>query len=270
MKTGLYKLLSAFQIVTFGTIMLMYFCGCDWDPERDNPLDPGSPLYRSTSSLHVRVLTLDPNLAITGAKVEVFTDPVLSKFTDEDGWVHFNDIPVRTLTVTASADTDRDTIYAPISNEVIINHNNATEISFFLDAPPVFISTIANAETRQLVQNSDTLQYSVHLKARVQDPDGQVDLKSVEWVWRDAANGNLLSGNLSYRFDSLYFEAFVPGDSFINIDKALDGAFTLEAFDYQGYSTQSAPVRVVRVLHGVPYWHFQHYGTYQVPNPKLD
>ncbi len=259
MDTYIFKQLSILRVGTFiiVPILLLFVCGCDWDPERNNPLDPGSPKYRSerVGSLHVRVMRLNQVYSIANAEVEILSDPALSKQTDPDGWVYFSAIPEGIITVRASADMDRDTIYASSTRQVDVSLFDTTEALFYLDALPIFNSAVAHSVTIEADTGQfPNLNYWVHLKARVEDPDGPHDLTAVEWAWENTISEPplLLSGEMLYQRDSSFFDTLIPGDAFGNIDLSLDWPFTLQAIDGQGHVTQSDPVRVIRIIHDAP------------------
>lgn len=230
--------------------------GCDWDPVRDNPLDPNSKGYRpipAQGSIDVQVMTLFSNQPIQNAKVELLAEPVLSRQTDANGWARFTEVAAGTLMVQATTLSGSTPSYAPESKQVVIRNATRNETTLFLDALPSFIYAEAHSVTSQLYFDSLLYEYEVHLKARVTDPDGGGDIRRVEWSWVDTTSQQSLDGLLFYSGpDSLYHDTLIPGKSFGNIDAALDGVFRYEVFDGQDNSVKSDPLRLVRVIHDVP------------------
>ena len=234
-----FRLLTLFLTLT---VTMLFVGSCEWDPVRDNPLDPRSKGYRplpEEGSVDVRVMTLfSNNRPIQNAKVELLTEPVLSKQTDEDGWARFSEVAAGTLLVQATTDDNSKPNYAPASRQIVIRKATNIETNLYLDALPNFIYADAYAVTRQVI-GDETIFYQVHLKAYVEDPDGGGDVKRVEWTWNDTTT---LEGVLHYsRLDSLFHDTLISGKSFGNIDAALDGVFQFEAFD-----------GLERVIHDVP------------------
>jgi len=88
------------QTVTLGVVLTALVGGCQWDPPRDNPLDPGFYRYQKTGDLEMTVRSASDRRPIPGAEVRI---PSLDyyRFTDSLGVASFSSLPVDTFWVTA-------------------------------------------------------------------------------------------------------------------------------------------------------------------------
>lgn len=89
---------SKFLIILLAAITAI--SGCQWDPPRDNPLDPGSYRFQPVGALELLVLDRATNTPIAGAEVRI---KEISEFrhTDSLGAASFSAIPADTYWVAA-------------------------------------------------------------------------------------------------------------------------------------------------------------------------
>jgi hypothetical protein len=225
-------------------VVLIWFTDCQWDPDHSNPFDPDNPNYEEIGSLRLKIYPLNWNDdPIQGATVLI---DQLSRFgvTDSTGEVYFDNVPADTITITAYRDSDDEIIYARNSKKVVIEPSKTTFDSLQLDALPIFDSTKVNSIT---IVVDDQTKVTAKLKAWVHDPDGNRDLKRVEFDSFD------ISAELHYNPDSLYYQLDVPSEDFPGGDlrNTLLQPFTFRAFDQAGNSSETTSL-LARVINGYP------------------
>lgn len=239
------------------TLILLVWsvAGCDFSPPRDNPLDPASPGYRAPSDagrLSIRVLTLAEE-PLVQAVVTLRTTPLQVVETDSSGWARFNTVPSGELTVEASKSSGPGAIYSTVSRSVTITAGTHYETVIRLNALPDFISTTVNAITVEEI-TSEPPDYRLYLRAQVIDADGPSGLV-VSWSWIDTVSNISQEGTLEWSPDSASYQKYLHSSEFTtgSITAALGGTFTYEVRDQSGIPVLSDPIRLVRVLHQVPY-----------------
>ncbi len=240
-------------------LSIVVFCiaalsGCQWDPPRDNPLDPGSNAYHYPfGMLRVHALTLIQQ-PISMATVLL---PELGRFliSDDSGLVEFDEVPTGTWWVVAYRDINGSAVYARDSARVTINVKQSSEVSLRLDALPRFTSAYAVSLVTSESETEDP-HYFIRLKATVTDPDGPQHLERVESVFMDTLHNYSIHVDLQYNTnrDSAFWWTDIPPDSFRNSStgNALYLPFTFRAFDFAEKASPPTTAFVARVLHGVP------------------
>ncbi len=230
--------------------MTSMLTNCDWDPAHDSIFDPDNPLYRPIRSLRLTVLTLNVDIPIRDAVVQL---PDVGRFgtTDSNGVAYFDDLPEGDWWVVAYRNSVPDTVYAADSVKVSIKLGVLTEASLRLDAVPSFISVTVNS-IAQYVDSENNYIYA-RLTARVFDPDGDADLHRVEWWLQD--NGVSMQDSLNFAPDpdSAFWWAEIPSEDFpgSNLSNTLTRPFTFEAFDYEENSSQSTAY-LARIIYSPP------------------
>jgi len=196
----------------------------------------------------VQVFNQD-RLPIQGATVRIER---LGQFriTDSTGYAYFYEIPVSNWWVAAFRYDDEQIVYARDSIFVTTNVGSPTYARINLDALPFFIDVSVNAMTIQVQRLGNPIK-KLHLKVYVEDPDGPVDLKRVEWRFRE------LFGTLAYNRDSVsaYWEAELSATDFPDtvegIGDALNAPFYFEAFD-ESEKSVNTEATLIRILRQVP------------------
>ncbi len=226
--------------------------GCQWDPPRDNPLDPGSNAYHypfGSLKVHVRTLIEQP---IADATVLL---PELERFavTDSNGLAEFEEIPTGTWWIVAYRNLSGSDVYATDSAQVTITVKASSEMTMQLDGLPeiktAYAYSVAFADSDTPIDPT----YLIRLKSTVFDPDGVHHLLRVEAVLVDTLNDYSLAIDLRFNADSSFWWSDVPADSFHNdkTDNALFLPFTFRAFDAVGNASPPRTAFVARVLHGI-------------------
>lgn len=108
--------------------------GCDWNPPRDNPLDPGYYRYRPVGRLEVVVVERGANRPLFDAEVRI---PELNAFgkTDRNGLARFDSIPIGRYLV--SAERRGEVPFALDSDSSRIIENGITRDTLRLSPLPV-------------------------------------------------------------------------------------------------------------------------------------
>lgn len=240
-------------------LILFAVNGCDWDPPRDNPYDPGHYMNieppESVGSLVVRVLTLAQTPVSDASVVFEVEGGTLTIHTDSAGEVIFEDVPTGTWWVMAFKDNDGGPTYVKDSVQVSIEAGRRSSVILPLDALPMFVD---DPDVNSKTYKNSTLEpeiYYARLKALVDDPDGPADIIFVKWRWSDdTLNQGKLTGLLNYQPDSGFYSAVVPSDSFPGgkLSSARNGPFFFEIFDHDSNSTLSEPVELGTIISDVP------------------
>ncbi len=195
----------------------------------------------------VQVLNLD-RLPIVGARVTVDEKGWYSD-TDEDGLVSFDNIQSGEWTIIAFKDNGGEAKYAKDTITVVTNVSPTVTAAMTLDALPYFERVSVNSLTIRTDPYDDaTIQTRIRLKASVNDPDGENDIRRVIWRWQE------LSDTMDYNLndDSLFFEDILSDDIFpVSIEEALSAPFHFEVYDKSEKSVQM-DTTLIRIIHRFP------------------
>ncbi|MCF7810844.1 hypothetical protein K9N50_07630 [bacterium] len=230
------------------SMVLVWFVGCEWDPDHSNPFDPDNPNYEEIGNLRLKVYPLDRHADPIPGVTVLISELGRFEITDESGQVFFDQVPADTLKVVAYRNDNSEIVYARDSIEVIVEPYKTKFDSLRLDAVPIIDSCKVNSVT--LIEDSsgyDITKVSARLTAWVRDPDGILDLDSVVFSFPE------IRRKLSYNLDSLFWRTDIPSEEFPGGDlrNTILKFFTFEAFDKTKNFTH-AETLLGRVINGVP------------------
>jgi hypothetical protein len=108
--------------------------GCDWNPPRDNPLDPGNYRHEPVGSLQLLVLATGSTQVLADADIQI---PALNRFTvtDDSGFAQFDDLPTGGFWVLG--EKRRGLPYGIDSTFVVIRENRLRTDTLQLHAQPL-------------------------------------------------------------------------------------------------------------------------------------
>lgn len=224
--------------------------GCQWNPSHDNPMDPD--FYRKPNVLNFLVQNLDRQ-PIPDANVRI---DALGRFTKTDslGIARFEDLPAGDSWITASRISGEMPLYALDSILITISLGTTINASINLDALPYFTSVVVNSQAIK-PNDTDNAIVRLFLKTEVEDPDGPADVRDVLWRFKGLDGSQEMDGSLDFKQDSMYYSGIILSNAFpdSNIDIAMEGTFTFEAFDGQENSV-TAVTSLNRIFHGRFQW----------------
>lgn len=148
-------------------IFVMVWAGCGWDPDRDNPADPGSYNWENRSSvqLHIENMGNDPlqGVRIFADDGNEFLDSIAGH-TGTDGLATMS-LPLGDITLRCELDG-----YAPVLHTVNVKYTDNSLVTIKMNGYPTFDSTSFTTQMQFLSNNYYTFSYLVH--CGVEDPDG--------------------------------------------------------------------------------------------------
>lgn len=232
--------------------------GCnEWNPERDNPLDPSNYRYQhATGDLNLRVVTLGtPPQPIANATV-LLSDHGRFALTNAEGRVTIPDIPPGPTWVTAYR-SEGDSVYLRDSIQVTIAISNVSDTTLKLDGLPQFVQVSASAVSYVESAQQENPYYSANLKATVNDPDGVADLRRVSATWIDPSTFDTIQARLAFQPDSGFWAVTIPSDSFPNkrLERVMTLPFKFQAIDNLGNQSPPATAAIAFVFHRTPDTH---------------
>jgi hypothetical protein len=214
--------------------------GCEWTPERDNPLDPGSDLFNPILTGEVRNLA---NTPVSQAIVTLYPEGN-AVVTSDDGVYRFEgvDLGEYTLTVQKTDHVD-DTV------DVDITFGGTTTQELYINALPVFDSV---SVTSHNIEQEFTNDVYVTVEAWIYNGDGDPSMDSVLVVFEDDTLG-YLNNTQTIDHHGIFHCDFGIDTAFTNIDPfslelILGRAFLLTVFDFQGGLNNSDPSCLIRFL----------------------
>jgi hypothetical protein len=155
-------------IISFLAIAL--FSGCK-DAPRDNPMDPSSPEYVSTTSVTGHIYLLDINSGLAQAKIYSIQNGI-SVVSDGNGYFSFPYLSVGPQTLVFSKEN-----FISDTQRVVLQSRTSTDVTFYVNGAPSVLSQ--NILTRKIDQYYPSPQYFVDITASVSDPNGIMDVDSV-------------------------------------------------------------------------------------------
>ena len=226
-------------------VITIALSGCQWDPPHSNPWDPGN----SIPSLAIQVLSRGfvNQVPVAGATVQIQALNLIAT-TDSTGMAFFDEVKTGTWWVSAVRQGEEIPIYALDSILVTVNPASQTTTSVRLDALPYFVYAKVNVLSFQ-EGNTEVLVKKIRLKAKVIDPDGDIDLNRVEWRFKDFVD----TLNYNQHSDSAFHEIEILSSDFpYPLGQAQLDDFYFEAFDQIGNST-IITARIQRIISALPF-----------------
>ncbi|NOY76277.1 MAG: carboxypeptidase regulatory-like domain-containing protein [Calditrichaeota bacterium] len=224
--------------------IILFMFGCSENPERDNPLDPHSNLYRGTAALSGTVYTAYPPFQPI-PNVHILTIPGYhAAFSEETGNFHISDIPIGEYKVIAAkTGYSSDTLSVHISNE------NVNTIDFHLDALPQFseIEVYSNHISQWWPTNDI---YYLQVRVTVSDKDGLNDISAVTiHIPKFNFVDTLQSSSTPGIFQDVYREDDLP---IAHIQGLVGYPIYFKAFDRSRHYGVSESSYITRVIEATP------------------
>ncbi len=208
-------------------IIISLFSACNWDPDRDNPSDPGSGYWSSTLPVEVEVKRFPPiSEAIPGAEFVVESDNIYA-VSDEDGLISLN-ASVGWLHYHVQCEGFGTVID---SYEVKIGGENFIEI--MMNGLPRIDSVSVTSGMFNI--DTDTRDFSYTIKAYVDDSDGINNINVVRYTDSFGRIDTLNLHNITTREfrDSLYWQLYTASDS---LRRRVGETIEVKVFDDYGDS----------------------------------
>jgi len=232
------------------------------DAQRDNPLDPHSPLYRNVGSIEGEVTSFyPPHRALPN--VEVHLTPLnWWTYTDDRGIFAFQEVPEGRYWITA-----RGQGYAVDSLAVVVKPQQSVQAILRLDGIPVISDArILSVHISRWWPPPEDI-FLLEMQVEVDDPDG---LSDITGVWVEVSDSTFLD---SLRFDSdrgYFYTSLEESDlPTSGIHELLGLPFRVLAQDAPGVRGISEPYYLARVIDFTPQ-PLSPYGLEAVPpKPEL-
>ncbi|MBD3166763.1 hypothetical protein GF324_09205 [bacterium] len=151
-----------------GVAVLALGTGCMWEPDRDNPADPGSDRWYAEGGLSVHVRTYTGEV-LPGARVTLPATGMIDT-TDQLGWSHFA-VPIESLSDTVRMRAMLDG-YTSKDTTTVVQYGDETSVIIDLNAVPV-IDSVRIVSGYEDVSASDPYVYRLIVRAWVRDPAGE-------------------------------------------------------------------------------------------------
>ena len=217
---------------------------CSFNPERDNPLDPSSKLYKGTALLSGKIYSFyAPYQPLSNGSI--FTIPgFYGSTSDASGEFEIKNIPFGHYKIVATKNG-----YAPDTLQTTVSGDQPNEINFHLDALPQFSEIkLFSYHVSQWWPTNDI--YYLHVALNIDDKDGLGDISSVI-VQIPITNGvdTLKSSIRPGYFEKVYREEEIP----INHLQELVGyPFYFKAIDRSNHFNLSKPIYLKRIIEETP------------------
>ncbi len=212
--------------------------GCEWTPERDNPLDPNSDLFNPVLTGEVTNLANEP---VSQAMVTLQPEGAVA-VTGNDGVYRFEGVDLGEYTLTVQKmDHVGDTV------DVNIASGGTTTQDFQINALPQFDSI---SVTTHYISFITTNYIYVAMEAWMINPDGNTLEDSVLALFEEDTLGYLNNSPVQVNFFSYNFAidtAFANIDPF-NLELLVGRPFSLIAYDSRGGVAVSRPLQVIRFI----------------------
>lgn len=234
-------------------VSLTVVCGCSFNADRDNPLDPHSPDYTAVFG-RVEDRGRHP---IPGALVAVSPQNVIS-LTDNGGFYRISGLEEGTQAVRASASG-----YEPDSHEIEVERGHTLSMDFQLNAMPYF-EWVNSVSAHEPIWPLDI--YYAELTASPGDADGSPDIESLAVEVADLSYRRRMDfdHNLGC-FHHVIRSESLPGGS---LHELVGKEITFTVIDKQG-SCGQAVSRVIRTLDILPQAVSPAHGEPVGPSPIL-
>ena len=217
---------------------------CLNDADRTNPLDPKSG-SQNTGSISGQTLSYySPFSTVPGVEIRLEPGPFV-KISDVQGRYVFSDLAVGRYKIRAFKDGYADALLDSIQ----IQLQQVATIDINLDALPQMAgSSITSSHISRWWPQTDLLLLAANV--RVQDSDGLNDIVTVELMIPDLNFIDTLSVTGSPGvFQTQILESQLPGR---NLQEVLGRQIVIRAKDRAGFSNNSTPQFVVRIIDDVP------------------
>jgi len=158
------------SILIISFLATALFSGCR-DAPHDNPMDPSSPEYVSTTSVTGHIYLLDIHSGLAQAKIYSVQNEI-TVVSDGNGFFSFQYLSVGPQTLVCSKDN-----FVSDTQRVVLQNRISTDVTFYVNGAPSVLSQ--NILTRKIDQYYPSPQYFVDITASVTDPNGIIDVDSV-------------------------------------------------------------------------------------------
>ncbi len=220
-------------------VLLLLLCGCSFDAERDNPLDPQSNNYRPEASLYGRITMLDGNTPIVGALVSLSPDSIII-YSGDDGFYRFDCLEGGNYTLSLQHQD-----FASNFHLLRIYHAQDHLRNFTMNALPRFDS-LSVATQRFLINSLAHFYFKLEVFASISDPDGITDLSDSATVfWHDSASAILSKESGTSNYVAILDSNYFPGNK---VENMLGVQMRVEVEDINGAKMQSQPIQLVRLI----------------------
>ncbi len=181
-----------------------FFYGCN-DAPHDNPVDPQSSQYVSTTSLTGTVSILNQGTPLSSATITSREDGI-STISNASGAFSFDRLTIGTQTLICTKSN-----YTPDTLHIVLQTQTTAQVHFDMNGAPYVVSQ--NIYTRKIDQYYPGPQYFVDVTASVADPNGITDIDSVWFFVTYDSTGSLISDTLffpmTYSISTRLFQATV-------------------------------------------------------------
>jgi hypothetical protein len=223
--------------------VIILFCGCMPDAERDNPFDPHLQVSEDVGQLKGRVTRLYfPFEGIEGVSITL-SESGGSDRTDTDGEYLISDIPPGHYMVTANKHG-----YASDSSAIEIASGQILTDDFVLDGLPYILNSSITSEHSWSSPTKE--QFYSYFEVQIDDPDGLSDIDS---VYVDVQTLNF-SQRLTRVLNTNWYRATVTEDAFagdpLEVLVGQEALFYIR--DKIGNRINSSPQFLIRIIYPSP------------------
>ena len=220
--------------------VLSLYSGCSLDAERENPLDPNSPFYKSSSSLAGRITNVGDNPQGV-ADVQILLNPGnIAAVSNSDGSYSFSDLDPGEYTIHIQRQYLKS-----IDSTVNILVESSDTANFAMNFIPQ-LDSIWLYTLRTINVSSGLGEYEIFLNAVISDSDGTTNLNDTATVYWQGGSGKFVY----YDDISIYSRLFIP---IIDVEASalndyLGINYSLQTYDLLGDSVKSGLIYVVRFI----------------------
>ncbi len=222
---------------------MLLFSNCWRNADRDNPLDPKSPLFRNTGIVSGTVLSYyAPNQPLSQATI-ILLPNFRSVFTDENGKYRLSDVPAGSYTLLV-----QKTNYSSDSAKIEVTAGQEIVRDFNLDALPLFVNPNVHSIhiSRWFPQPYD--QFYLNVEVKVIDADGANDIDSVFLL-----NANLrVIDTLKYQPQNDLYQSLQDLTDRPLLGNLVGKPMYIKAIDKAGFFSISQEVFLHRVISQTP------------------
>ena len=209
--------------------------GCDFNADRDNPLDSEGDYSGSHKTITGKITRQDGSTPIPNVTI-LLTPELYSGYSDSSGnyAIQCSSSGFYTMTLThPDYKTIFDEVNLPIDNNLILN--------FSMDAVPVIDSFSVTSQRLRYNIDVDLYNLKVYIYAAIFDPDGssQMDSSVVEAHYNNETI--LMSGNQDNVYDYTIDQSAFPEQ---NIENLFSVPFIVRVIDKDGDTTCSEPTEL--------------------------
>ncbi len=229
------------------TIILMLSLavnGCLNDADRQNPLDPQSPVFDNVGTVTGRTLTFyAPFTPLPEVEVRMAPAGLLTR-SQSSGNFRFERVPAGSYEILATKDG-----FVTARDSVVVQAGQLASVELNLDGLPAFASARLTSNHTSRWFPLDDL-FALQVEARLSDPDGLSDIVLVELDIPELDFVDTLNVTETFGiFERTIVEARLPSR---NLQNVLGHAVFLRATDRAGYQNTSEPIFLARVIETTP------------------